>query len=223
MEQLELVGFVVEQHPQVLEHVQRQLLALIDQQHGRLVLRDAALEEVMLDRLAAVERALAVRHPEQAREVQEELVLGFERGIQDDVEVEAVLAREVRQERARQRGLARSDIAQDQRQSAPQPNGDFHAVERLQVGIGAKEKRRVRAGGKWLARQPQLGVVAHPPTCRGFAAANPSSARGRSTTFQWGWSARTTVELADHFTKRLWAAGGGIIPSPVAHDGSQSG
>src|SRR3989338_7931821 len=93
--------------------------------------------------------------------MEQELILRIERGIEDHVEGEAVLLRKVRQQGARQRRLAGADIAEDERQSPPQANGNFQPCERLHVRVGAEEKRRIRARGERFFRQPQRRVITH--------------------------------------------------------------
>src|SRR3989338_8464842 len=98
--------------------------------------------------------------------MEQELILRIERGIEDHVEGEAVLLRKVRQQGARQRRLAGADIAEDERQSPPQADGDFQPRERLHVRVGAEEKGRIRARGERFFRQPQRRVVTHQPVPR---------------------------------------------------------
>ena len=148
----------------------------------------------------AVEQVDAVRldvfDPELAADGVEELHAG-EPAVGDDgrdgVRVE------LPEQRARQRGLARSDLAREDRESLPRLDRVDELGERLRVRAARKEERRV---GHVLERRPlesEEGLV-HQRRLRRRACAAKSRSHGGSSARQSGSNHMTwrTIEREDH-------------------------
>ena len=165
LQQLLVVGLEVRENADFLEHVSRQVLRLVDDQHGAAVQRHQREQEVV----EGANQFVLARGREAAR---------LERVLRDHAETEQHLAEQLfnRQEwvenqrregglvklfeqRAAQRGFARADVAGQDDEALFATNRLPHLLQGDVVGFAAVQKPRIRRQAERRLNEPVVVLV----------------------------------------------------------------
>ena len=163
LQQLALTGLQVGQQAQLLQHIGREVLRLVDDEHIALAPGVAGQQvgveriEVVLDgrRANALVLHLNVKFAADRLEQVADGQLGVE-----DVGDPAVLG-QLFEEATAHRGLASADFATEQHKTTAAPNAVEQMRQRLPMALAHEEVARVRCNGKRALFEPEkLGVHA---------------------------------------------------------------
>ncbi len=179
LQQLALVGLEVGQQAQLLQHLGRQHLRLVDDQHvvlaDRVRLEQELVQrvEVVLDGRLAAQR-LRCRNAELLADRLQQLD-HRELGVEDVRDVGA--ARDLLEEAAAHGGLAGADLAAEQHEAAAAVHAVQQVRERLAVALAHEQVARVRGDREGLVLQAEEGRVHGSGEYRAAACAGPFTIR----------------------------------------------
>src|SRR5581483_1932418 len=180
LQQLLFVRFEVREDANLLEHRHRQVLRLVDDEHGARLQRHEAQQEVVerVDQLlfarrrqASVARVLARDDAEVLQDALEELLFG-EKRIQHERRERRPI--DLFEQRAAQRRLPRADVAGDGDEPFAAPNRVLQQIERVRVRLAPVQILRVRRQTERLLREPVVALV------HDYWALTPTMTRGVS-------------------------------------------
>ena len=182
LDQLLGVRLQVRDEPDLLEHLGREVLGLVDEEHDVAALLPR-LEQESVQRVDVVLERAAGDGDVQVLEGRAQQLGRGERRIEHEGSGGARV--EPREEIARERRLARSHLTGDEDESAPLAPAELQVGEGLRVALGQVEVLGVRGEVEGLLREPVVGLV-HGPTSpaplrrRRGCARGPPPARSRT-------------------------------------------
>ena len=157
LQQFSLVGFQVGQQAQLLEHVRREVLRLVNDEHIAFAPRVAG-EQVGVERVEVVPdggrtHTFMLHFNVKLAADRLQQVTDRELGI-EDVGDPAVLGK-LLQEAAANRGFAGTDVASEQHESAVAANAIQQVGQRFPVTLAHEQVARVRSNGKRALTEPE--------------------------------------------------------------------
>src|SRR5256885_1448959 len=165
LQQLLLVGLEVREDANLLEHRQRQVLRLVDDQHRARAQRNQRQQEVVerVDQLllghvreAPRLRLLPRDDAEVLQDALQQILFG-EEWIQDERRERRSI--DLLEQRAAQRRLAGADVAGDDDKAFAPADGVLQQIERIGVRLAAIQVLRVRREAERLLREPVIALV----------------------------------------------------------------
>ena len=158
LQQLALARLEVGEQAQLLQHVGRQVLRLVDDEHVVAPGGVGAQQEVVQRIEVVLHRGrllVAARHGDVELVADRLQQLDHrELGIEDVGDV--AVGRDLLQEQAAHRGLAGADLARQQHEAAPAAQPIEQVGQRLPVALAHEQVARVRRDGERLALQPEI-------------------------------------------------------------------
>ena len=148
LQQLVVVGLVVQELAQQLEAEHRDFLPFVDDQDGRPLLVDALAEQGVLDELLGLPVGGALRQLSAAEQLGgrgQEIRRVLEQGVQDQVGLHVLAVGEAADDLAAERGLAGADVADDDVQAAAQVQRELKLLKAVEVLAGSGKSNRGRA------------------------------------------------------------------------------